>query len=201
MKVNAIGDTLWTRTYGDGAQDEAFHFYKMNDGGYILPGFSTSYTNSTDSTQMMLIRTDSLGHSGCHEQDAHPMIDTTNFTTINLNFIQVSGITENIVVSNSLAWNIPAADACLFIQVAAPGLNDIRVSPNPAVNTLNISSGNYPVMHLGIYNILGEPVLDYSVPELFQVSADVSNLSPGIYFLKLVTPASEITKKIIIQKN
>jgi hypothetical protein len=27
MKVDAGGDTIWTRTYGDGAQDEAFHKY------------------------------------------------------------------------------------------------------------------------------------------------------------------------------
>ena len=111
MKVNAVGDTIWTRTFGDGAQDEAFHFSKMDDGGYLIAGFTTSYSSTVDSTQMLLIRTDSTGHSGCHEQDGHPIIDTTNFTTQSLPFTQARGINVNIVVSNSLAWNLNAVDA------------------------------------------------------------------------------------------
>lgn len=204
MKVDAAGDTLWTRTYGDGAQDEAFHFSKMDDGGYLMPGFSTSYTNTTDSTQMMLIRTDSSGYSGCHEQDAHPVIAGTNFILQALAFTQTAGITENIVVSNSLAWNINAEDACLYINIVENENDDVVVFPNPASNKLTISSGQSAINTIEIFNLLGSLVSAVHLPTSncpLQTSIDVSQLHCGIYFLKLTSSTSEVIKKIIIQKN
>ncbi len=205
MKVDADGDTLWTRTYGDGAQDEAFHFSKMDDGGYLIPGFSTSYTNTTDSTQMMLIRTDSLGNSGCHEQNAHPVIDTTNFVTQILTFTQTAGIGENIVVSNSLAWNLIAEDACLYIKVDEHEAEDVEVFPNPVLDKCTIYNAQFKMgasATISMYNIIGARVLDLQATcEEDKVSADFSSLSPGIYLLKVITLSSEISIKIIIQKN
>jgi len=42
IKTNALGDTLWTRTYGGLFQDEAKSVVETKDGGYILTGFSMS---------------------------------------------------------------------------------------------------------------------------------------------------------------
>jgi hypothetical protein len=203
MKINSIGDTLWTRTYGDGRQDEAFHFSKMDDGGYLIPGFSTSYTNATDSTQMMIIRTDSLGFSGCHEQDARPVIDMTNFITQQLFFQQSGGIGISTVTSSSLVWNLLAEDACLYIQVGESPQEDAYVFPNPASGLLNIKHSAPGTTTISLFNLVGELVLAVQ-PEAGQdlvTTLDVSKLAPGIYFLKLNTPASQVSKKIIVQKN
>ena len=166
--------------------------------------FNFGGTNTTDSTQMMLIRTDSLGHSGCHEQDSHPNIDTTNFITQSLTFTQTNGITENLVVSNSLTWNVSAEDACLYIQVKENETDDVEVFPNPAVNKLAISSMQFAIKTIAIYNLLGEEVLAVALQIAnckLQTEADVSQLPSGIYFLRINTSSSSITKKIIIQKN
>jgi hypothetical protein len=205
MKVNANGDTIWTRSYGDAAQDEAFHFSKMPDGGYLIPGFSTSYSNTIDSTQMMLIRTDSLGHSGCHEQNAHPIIDTTNFITQTLSFAQSGGITENIVTSNSLAWNVAAEDACLFIQVGEHEKIDFDLFPNPAVNSFAIrlpgtsDGSDAEPFSIHIYNLPGQNI--YSSTGSGTAMINCETFVPGIYFIKISASAFEVTRKIIIQKN
>ena len=202
MKVNAVGDTIWTRTYGDGAQDEAFHFSKMQDGGYLLPGVSTSFTNTTDSTQMLVIRTDSLGHSGCHEQDGHPIIDTTNFITQTLNFTVTSGFTETAVTSFSIPWNESAEDACLYLGVNAIADRNFDVYPNPASGIINIKSEISGIEKMELYNILGELIFS-KIPSTLssETTMDVSGYVPGIYFLKLYTESLSATKKIIIQKN
>jgi hypothetical protein len=202
MKVNADGDTVWTRTYGDGAQDEAFHFSKMPDGGYLLPGVSTSYTNTTDSTQMLIVRTDSSGHSGCHEQDGHPIIDTTNFITQTLNFTFTSGLTEAVVTSISLAWNESAEDACLYTGVNEITTDAIDVYPNPASGIVNIVNRNSGIDKIEMYNLLGESIFTktFSLPSL-ETSIDVSGYLPGIYFITVSTASSSTTKKVIIQKN
>ena len=43
VKINSIGDTLWTKTYGGLNQDEAKSVIQISDGGYILTGFSKSF--------------------------------------------------------------------------------------------------------------------------------------------------------------
>lgn len=43
VKTNALGDTLWTRTYGGIKNDYANSVQQTTDGGYILAGFTTSF--------------------------------------------------------------------------------------------------------------------------------------------------------------
>jgi hypothetical protein len=116
----------------------------------------------------------------------------------------------NAVNSISLAWNIAAEDACLYIAVNEAGTGDVVVFPNPASSRLTIRSGQFAIHTVSIYNLVGELVLDASLPpgnyrdanSLMQIQVDVSSLHPGIYFLKAGTLASSpVTKKIIIQKN
>ena len=57
MKVNAQGDSLWTRTFGATFDDVAIHMQETYDGGFIILG----KTNSFDSAHIYLIKTDSLG--------------------------------------------------------------------------------------------------------------------------------------------
>jgi hypothetical protein len=43
VKTNSIGDTLWTKTYGDTAADEASCILVNSDGTYVLVGETSSY--------------------------------------------------------------------------------------------------------------------------------------------------------------
>lgn len=58
IKTDAIGDTLWTRTYGGADQDEARGVVETKDGGYILTGLSMSTDTLGD---FYTVRTNSLG--------------------------------------------------------------------------------------------------------------------------------------------
>jgi hypothetical protein len=45
IKTNSKGDTIWTKTCG-GAKDEVRYSIKQTyDGGYIITGYSSSYSN------------------------------------------------------------------------------------------------------------------------------------------------------------
>jgi len=56
LKTDALGDTLWTKVYGDGGEDFGFDVFEVED-GYIIGG-QYGYTGSKD---MWLVRTDTDG--------------------------------------------------------------------------------------------------------------------------------------------
>lgn len=59
VKINSIGDTLWTKTYGGEMDDEAKSVKQTNDGGYILTGFTKSMGDSLG--DIFTVKTDANG--------------------------------------------------------------------------------------------------------------------------------------------
>jgi hypothetical protein len=66
MKTDSIGDTLWTRAYGDTASDQAYSVAQTSDGGYIMVGSTSSY--SAGMPDVYLIKTDAMGNVGIKEE-------------------------------------------------------------------------------------------------------------------------------------
>ena len=89
IRTNSIGDTLWTKTYGDSSQITVGHFVQqVSDGGFIIAGesyfyFRNSYPYET-LTDVYLIRTDSKGDTlwtkiyGGVKQDYGRSVQQTN---------------------------------------------------------------------------------------------------------------------------
>lgn len=59
VKINSIGDTLWTKTYGGEMDDEARSVKQTGDGGYILTGFTKSMGDSLG--DIYTVKTDANG--------------------------------------------------------------------------------------------------------------------------------------------
>jgi hypothetical protein len=59
IKINSIGDTLWTRTYGGVGIDIGCAVRQTSDNGYIISGYTNSF--GTDSSGVYLIKTNNLG--------------------------------------------------------------------------------------------------------------------------------------------
>ncbi len=58
IKTDALGDTLWTRTYGGITAEWGHSVQQTTDGGYIVAGYTTSFGNGY---QVYLVKTDALG--------------------------------------------------------------------------------------------------------------------------------------------
>ena len=59
IKTDRNGDTLWTKTYGDTANDAGLSIQQTTDQGYIISGYTYSY--GAGLADAYLIKTDSLG--------------------------------------------------------------------------------------------------------------------------------------------
>jgi hypothetical protein len=61
VKTNANGDTLWTKSYGGNNQDFAQAIQQTTDGGYIIAGYSNSFSAGGDD-DVYLLKTDANGN-------------------------------------------------------------------------------------------------------------------------------------------
>jgi hypothetical protein len=60
IKMNSIGDTLWTKTYGGSSQDIGFEIISTFNHGFAITGSTGSFGSSD---RAFLFKTDSLGNS------------------------------------------------------------------------------------------------------------------------------------------
>jgi len=60
VKTDSDGDTMWTRTHGGRGEDYAYGVCQGPRGGYLVAGYSDSYSNDND---FLLIKTDASGDS------------------------------------------------------------------------------------------------------------------------------------------
>jgi hypothetical protein len=75
--------------------------------------------------------------------------------------------------------------------------NNFKVFPNPAVNTLTVSSPSPDLSVITIYDISSKQLIR---KEFFQsTSLSLENLSPGIYFVKVSDGEKVFTQKLVIE--
>jgi hypothetical protein len=61
IKTDTHGDTVWTNNYGGVYNNWGYCVQQTNDGGYIISGATMKNESETDSGDVYLIKTDSLG--------------------------------------------------------------------------------------------------------------------------------------------
>ena len=63
VKTDANGGVVWTKEYGGRAGDWGCSVEQTSDGGYIIAGYTNSFSASAGDNDIYLIKTDSLGDS------------------------------------------------------------------------------------------------------------------------------------------
>lgn len=110
---------------------------------------------------------------------------------------------NNPITGGNCGGDLTMSNATLTGQVQDTTLstnnleNEIAFSiyPNPVEDILYFKYKNSTIQTVQLYNVLGKLVKQFSNAQ----SLDVSNLSTGVYFIKLQAEKQEIIKKIIIQ--
>jgi len=88
-------------------------------------------------------------------------------------------------------------------QVTTSGLNKISIYPNPTKGELRIENGEWRIMNIQIFDIIGNKVLSpIPSPHWRGVSegrgeVDISHLPAGIYFVQITTEKGIVTKKVV----
>ncbi len=145
--------------------------------------------------------------TGLGSLQANSLTDLYIYSNSNLEECDVYSICQYLAVPNGnieIHDNAPGCNgleeveaACLTSIEENPAIEGLSIFPNPATSfiTINIKEG-IPIEEAIIYNYLGQKVL-LAVP--VDNTVDVSTLTPGIYFLEVITSESRTGTKLVIE--
>jgi hypothetical protein len=176
LRLDANGDTVWVKQYGDTGDEEGGSVFQTSDGGYIICGYSNSYGTNHDA--VYLIRTDSLGAVLWTKVIGSDDTENRGFS------LQIIDKGEYILTgysySNSTLW-----DVYLVRLGSPPGVTENNTAPRPSHNH-------------GATIISGPLILpadkNYTIYDITGRTVDLTNLTRGIYFIEI---DGQIVHKII----
>jgi hypothetical protein len=196
IKTNAVGDTLWTRTYGGTGTDAGLSVRQTTDGGYIVAGSTKSF--GAGENDSYIVKTDSSGDT----------LWTRTFGAESVDFAMAVRQTSDggyIVAGAACPSGTSSYDICLIKMApdSAPGIEGSH-KPQVASHKLEptIVSG---VLDLGVDSRQNTEdradLLDVSGRKIIELHAganDVSRLAPGVYFVR--DAQSQAARRIVIQR-
>ena len=95
----------------------------------------------------------------------------------------------NVWYDNIYLWKASTAG------IDAPSLNSIKIHPNPANGVVKISTVSNKALEVSVYDLLGKQVMPV---QTIQSELNISDLIPGVYFVKIEQGSNSISKKLIV---
>ncbi|TKJ44338.1 hypothetical protein CEE36_00945 [candidate division TA06 bacterium B3_TA06] len=198
LKTDAQGDTLWTRTYGDGA--EVCEWLDVtSEGGYILAGWTTSF--GAGGADFWLIKTDENGdtiwtrtYGGTRFERCHHVRQTPDGGYI------LIGETDSYGAGLNDAWLIKT-DSLGYIDVKEESHTQVNgnwavitsIGPQIVLRYENRSDG----FHASIFDATGRKVDELHAAGASGMITWGQGYSPGVYFVRDMGE-SRVTKKAVL---
>jgi heat shock protein HslJ len=123
-----------------------------------------------------------------------------NFENAYYNFIQLLSGFSITSVDNGLILDIetPIFGNASFrnyqLSITEQKLQHIKIYPNPTNSIIHLNSQNNPIIKIQMFNLMGR--LIKSIKNNLE-SLNISDLSNGLYILKIETEYGPVTKKIL----
>ena len=86
------------------------------------------------------------------------------------------------------------------LSVCKKALENVTVAPNPTTGQIKIESGELKIENAEVYDIFGKNLSSHPhISSSSNYEIDISNLSTGLYFVKIKTEMGEVVKKVVKQ--
>jgi hypothetical protein len=215
IRINANGDTLWTKTYGGDTLDEASAVCPTTDGGFIIAGKTLSF--GAGNGDVYVVRTNANGDTlwtktyGGAESDYASSVQQT----ADGGFIVV-GTTQSFAIGGTDIWLIRIGKESTAMQdhlphtVSCSGHAGLSWNEKNSRISIRYRINEPGAVKLAVYTargrlvtVLVNTIMDrglYETQWSLQREPRASASAGGVYFLALQTEGSFIAKKIIASK-
>lgn len=82
------------------------------------------------------------------------------------------------------------------LSVAENNISGLKVYPNPAKNTLYVTSDSFATKEVELFDVLGKSVLN---TKTVNNTVNISSLSKGVYVVKITEEGKTATRKIVVE--
>ena len=205
LKLDSVGNIIWTKTVGGKGNDYGNSIIQTNDGGYAIAGYTDSY--GAGGYDVYVITLDSIG-SLCSATGSGGSITTIDSGKISTAASSVDTASIEVIDSGRASSGAAYNEICILegIDNISRLQSNIAIFPNPnnGVFTIQISNSQLQIANskIEIYNIIGERIFEET---LRQAQGDntinLSNEAKGLYLYRLLTPEGKplAQGKFIIQ--
>ena len=188
FKTAADGSAQWAKTYGY-SSTYSNAVLQTSDKGYVING----YTNS----EGYLVKTDSLGNSGCNDSTLNPTVSSPSLTTtVGHTTIDTLGADSTIYftgggggLENVICYQVSGINK--VVQQ-----NSVSVYPNPASSEFTINANTDDKLIMDLYDVNGKHV--FTKTGYGKSTIDVLNLNAGVYTLTIKLVNQVLNKKLVI---
>lgn len=202
LKTDKNGTLLWSKTYGGSSFDFGRGITLAADKGYLVSGHALSFS-ADNRYDVMLVRTDEDGNSGCNETNAATTASATATQVKNAAFLITGTQTRVAAVQTLSAAGTSKSFICneaVSIKEAKGNNKILSVYPNPSSGHFTLSfTQNITKGDIIIHNMLGQKVYQAVVQQEFQKEINTGDMASGVYFLQLKTTTGTWVQKISIK--
>lgn len=209
MKIDSLGNFQWAKSYGSSTcNDDLTDLTVANDGGFIVSGKSCSFGGFIYNAY--IIKTDSLGNSGCNEQSRTFIeMDITSLLTVT-NPAPVVYTDPSIVAKNTQTTiynaGLTTNTLCFTTDVeeTEKSENEIKIYPNPNNGNFNFEYRLKPneTGLLNIMDVTGKLVANYTLENnKNNLQINANDLNSGVYLYQIIINGSLVNgDKLVIIK-
>lgn len=199
VSLNETSDTNFVKTYGSIVSDFG-RDHVLHNGDFVIAGQTLNF--GAGSTDILMIKADSLGNTNCLSGNASLELSTVSFNDSTV----TSAISSGLVVERAPTLvgktRIEPSNPCSTILIEENTIENkpLILYPNPTVEEINITD-IYNYSSISIVNTTGNEVYKQDFPNSGMIKLEVP---VGIYFVTAVEKSSGYfyqAKLVVVNPN
>ncbi len=199
IKTDLNGNLAWTKAFGGAFSDNGNCIKQTMDGGFAIVGTTENTPGQQD---IYIIKTDSLGNSGCNEfitatSIYYPQTQFSNPISTSYTFYSPgTGNGFNNTGSGSLM-------STLCYVSFGELINNKRfvLSPNPTTGKFIVDFGEIVNGKIEIFNMIGESIFLENIFNKTEIEIDLENIVEGLFVVRLFNGKYITSQKLVVRQD